>query len=244
MREIILDTETTGLDPSRGDRLVEIGCVELVNRFLTGKVFHRYLNPERSMPLEAFAVHGLSETFLADKPKFAEVADEFLEFIGNDVLVIHNASFDTGFLNAELRRLKKPLIAPDRVLDTLQIARRKHPGQANSLDALCSRYGISNGHRTKHGALLDAEILAEVYAELTGGKQSSLILVDDQGSVTRSDTDSDGSETDTPQVAVRPNMSAKTVVSAEDMKAHALFVKSLGEKAIWKDYFEAESKGG
>ena len=160
MREIVLDTETTGLDPLRGDRLVEIGCVEIVNRFVTGQVFHRYINPERPMSPEAFAVHGLSDAFLADKPVFRQVAEEFLAFIGDDPLVIHNASFDMGFLNAELKRMKKGSLAADRVIDTLAIARRKHPGQQNSLDALCARYGIDNSRRSRHGALLDAEILA------------------------------------------------------------------------------------
>ena len=176
MREIVLDTETTGLDPARGDRIVEIGCVEIVNRFLTGRIFHRYINPERNMPAEAFAVHGLSEAFLADKPVFKAIVDEFLDFIGDAPLVAHNASFDANFINHELKRLGKEPVAPARVIDTLQIARRRHPGQQNSLDALCARYGIDNSRRTKHGALLDAEILAEVYAELSGGKQSSLSL--------------------------------------------------------------------
>jgi DNA polymerase-3 subunit epsilon len=176
MREIVLDTETTGLDPLRGDRLVEIGCVEIVNRFVTGQVFHRYINPERPMSPEAFAVHGLSDAFLADKPVFRQVAEEFLAFIGDDPLVIHNASFDMGFLNAELKRMKKGPLAADRAIDTLAIARRKHPGQQNSLDALCARYGIDNSRRTKHGALLDSELLAEVYLELIGGRQTALIL--------------------------------------------------------------------
>lgn len=236
MREIVLDTETTGLDPQRGDRLVEIGCVEIVNRFLTGRVFHRYLNPERAVPPDAFAVHGLSDAFLSDKPLFSSVADEFLAFIGEDMLVIHNASFDTGFLNAELRRLKKPLISPDRVLDTLQIARRKHPGQPNSLDALCARYGINNAHRTKHGALLDAEILAEVYAELTGGKQSSLMLSPDLGPPTTGERAN--RLADMNAGLTRKGAAPPRPVDIEELQAHNDFITSLGEKAIWNDYRE------
>src|SRR5450756_1758726 len=176
MREIVLDTETTGLDPLRGDRLVEIGCVEILNRMPTGQTFHRHLNPERDMPAEAFAVHGLSSEFLADKPLFVHVVEEFLEFIADAPLVIHNASFDIGFINAELDRIKRPAIARDRLVDTLLLARRKHPGVSNRLDDLCSRYGIDNSRRTKHGALLDAELLAEVYVELTGMRQAQLVL--------------------------------------------------------------------
>jgi DNA polymerase III subunit epsilon len=153
MREIVLDTETTGLDPLRGDRLVEIGCVEMINCMPTGQTFHRHINPERSMPAEAFAVHGLSSEFLADKPLFAHVVDEFLEFIADAPLVIHNASFDIGFINAELDRIKRPAIARDRLVDTLLLARRKHPGVSNRLDDLCSRYAIDNSRRTKHGGL-------------------------------------------------------------------------------------------
>src|SRR5947207_586400 len=176
MREIVLDTETTGLDPLRGDRLVEIGCVEVFNRMPTGQSFHRHINPERDMPAEAFAVHGLSSEFLASKPLFAAVVDEFLAFIGDAPLVIHNASFDIGFINAELERIKRPPIARERLVDTLLLARRKHPGVSNRLDDLCSRYSIDNSHRTNHGALLDAELLASVYIDLIGARQSQLIL--------------------------------------------------------------------
>src|ERR1700687_566009 len=176
MREIVLDTETTGLDPLRGDRLVEIGCVEILNRMPTGQTFHRHLNPERDMPAEAFAVHGLSREFLADKPFFAEVADDFLEFIGDAPLVIHNASFDISFINAELDRIKRPPIARERLVDTLLLARRKHTGVSNRLDDLCSRYAIDNSRRTKHGAMLHAGLLAEVYIDLIGARQSQLIL--------------------------------------------------------------------
>ena len=176
MREIVLDTETTGLDPLRGDRLVEIGCIEIFNRMPTGQTFHRYINPERDMPAEAFDVHGLSSEFLSSKPLFTEVVEEFLEFIGDAPLVIHNASFDIGFINAELDRIKRGPISRDRLVDTLLLARRKHPGVSNRLDDLCSRYAIDNSRRTKHGALLDAELLAEVYIDLIGARQSQLIL--------------------------------------------------------------------
>jgi DNA polymerase-3 subunit epsilon len=236
MREIVLDTETTGLDPLRGDRLVEIGCVEVVNRFVTGQVFHRYLNPERPMSPEAFAVHGLSDAFLADKPVFRDVADEFLAFIGDDPLIIHNASFDMGFLNAELKRLKKSPIASDRAVDTLTLARRKHPGQQNSLDALCARYGIDNSRRTRHGALLDAEILAEVYAELTGGKQSSLLLARDDDTGRAQENRASGA-------LARPlDLPVIVLISDEEREEHRAFVAELGEKALWKTYFGSESK--
>src|SRR5262245_19052926 len=178
MREIVLDTETTGLDPYQGHRLVEIGCIELFNRIPTGGTFHRYLNPERDMPAEAFAVHGLSIDFLRDKPFFHEIVEELIEFIGDAPLVAHNALFDLGFLNSELDRWTKGLVARRRLVGTLMLARRRHPTVPNSLDHLCGRYGIDNSHRTKHGALRDAELLAEVYVELIGGRQASLILVD------------------------------------------------------------------
>lgn len=174
MREIVLDTETTGVEALKGDRIVEIGCVELVNHCPTGRTFHVYINPERDMPDGAFRVHGLSEAFLSDKPVFAAVASDFAAFIADARLVIHNAAFDVGFINMEFGRLGLPAIVPALVVDTLAMARRKHPGASNSLDALCSRYGIDNSRRTKHGALLDSEILAEVYIELIGGKQTSL----------------------------------------------------------------------
>jgi DNA polymerase-3 subunit epsilon len=174
MREIVLDTETTGVEALKGDRIVEIGCVELVNHCPTGRTYHVYINPERDMPDGAFRVHGLSEAFLSDKPVFAAVASDFAAFIADARLVIHNAAFDVGFINMEFGRLGLPPIVPALVVDTLAMARRKHPGASNSLDALCSRYGIDNSRRTKHGALLDSEILAEVYIELIGGKQTSL----------------------------------------------------------------------
>src|SRR5476651_270801 len=178
MREIVLDTETTGLDPAQGHRLVELGCIELLNRIPTGSVFHAYLNPERDMPAEAFAIHGLSAEFLKTHRRFADIVDEFLAFIGDAPLVIHNAGFDHGFLCAELKRVDRVLIARERLVDTLVLARRKHPAGPNRLDDLCGRYGIDNSRRTKHGALLDAEILAEVYLELIGGRQAQLGLAE------------------------------------------------------------------
>lgn len=232
MREIVLDTETTGLDPARGDRIVEIGCVEIVNRFLTGRVFHRYMNPERAMNPEAFAIHGLSDAFLADKPVFREIADEFLAFIGEDALVIHNASFDTNFLNHELKRLKLGPIDPTRVIDTLTLARRRHPGQQNSLDALCARYGIDNSRRTKHGALLDAEILAEVYAELSGGKQSSLGLGEfgsDAGVGTAASRERAAAR-------ARRDVPERQLISEAERERHRAFIAEMGDKALWKDY--------
>src|SRR4051812_40804228 len=228
MREIVLDTETTGLDPLRGDRLVEIGCVEIFNRMPTGQTFHRHLNPERDMPAEAFAVHGLSSEFLADKPLFAHVVEEFLEFIGDAPLVIHNASFDVAFINTELDRIKRLPIARERLVDTLLLARRKHPGVPNRLDDLCSRYAIDNSRRTKHGALLDAELLAEVYIDLIGARQSQLILA----SETRM-TDNSGVG-DTPRrqrdVPLMPR------ITDADREAHRAFVATLGDKPIWNDF--------
>ena len=177
MREIVFDTETTGLDPKTGDRLVEIGCIELVNRVPTGRTFHAYFNPERSMPIEAEQVHGLSDAFLADKPCFREHVLELLDFVADSPLVAHNAQFDFGFVNFELDACGHPCISLDRMIDTLAIARRRHPGAKHSLDALCTRYGIDRSHRVRHGALLDAELLAQVYVELTGGRQIGLQLV-------------------------------------------------------------------
>src|SRR6516225_2259688 len=177
MREIVLDTETTGLDPYQGHRLLEIGCIELVNRFPTGHTFHRYLNPQRDVPAEAFAVHGLSLEFLKDKSLFADISADLMDFIGDAPLVAHNASFDLGFLNAELERVSLPAISRERLVDTLLLARRKYPGGSNRLDDLCQRFGIDNSRRTKHGALLDAELLAEVYVELVDARQAQLGLV-------------------------------------------------------------------
>ena len=179
MREIIFDTETTGLSPADGHRLVEIGCIELVNRIETGRTFHVYLNPDRTMPAEAEAIHGLSALFLADKPRFSEVVDDFLEFIAGAQLVAHNAMFDLGFLNAELKRCSKPPIFAERATDTLAIARTRFPGAKHSLDALCQRYDIDRSMRVHHGALLDAQLLAQVYVELTGGRQIGFDLMEE-----------------------------------------------------------------
>ncbi len=181
MREIIFDTETTGLDPQGGDRLVEIGCIEMVNRVTTGRTFHAYFNPERTMPAAAEAVHGLSDTFLADKPLFAERAADLLEFLEDSPLVAHNAGFDFGFLNAELAICGLEPVSRERMVDTVALARVRHPGAKLSLDALCTRYGIDRSHRTRHGALLDAELLAQVFVELTGGRQIGLELAADAG---------------------------------------------------------------
>ncbi|NPU11722.1 DNA polymerase III subunit epsilon [Bradyrhizobium sp. 83002] len=231
MREIVLDTETTGLDALRGDRLVEIGCVEIINRMPTGQVFHRYINPERDMPAEAFAVHGLSSEFLADKPLFHEVVEDFLAFIGDAPLVIHNASFDIGFINAELDRVKRAAIPRDRLVDTLLLARRKHPGVSNRLDDLCSRYAIDNSRRTKHGALLDAELLAEVYVDLVGARQSQLILTQDTQEIRV------GTAGDTPR-RQRDVPLAPRVTDAE-REAHRAFVATLGDKPIWMEFWPA-----
>ena len=225
VREIILDTETTGLDPARGDRIVEIGAVELLNHLPTGRTFHVYINPERDMPKEAEAVHGLSSTFLKDKPVFASIAQDFMEFLGDDVLIIHNASFDMAFINAELGFLRMESIPPERVVDTLHIARQKHPGAANSLDALCRRYGIDNSRRTKHGALLDSELLAEVYLELIGGRQTALIL---EASVTKK-----AATVVAAQIAFQRPVPLPQRLTEEERAAHTAFVAGLGEHALW-----------
>ena len=227
IREIILDTETTGLDPASGHRIVEIGAVELINHVATGETFHVYLNPERDMPPEAEAIHSLSSAFLADKPTFEAIVDEFNAFLGDAVLVIHNASFDIGFLNAELTFAKRQPILMERVIDTLHIARQKHPGSANSLDALCRRYAIDNTKRTKHGALLDSELLAEVYLELIGGRQVSLSLE------TASSRKTSSPALHNTIARTRPSALAPRL-SEEERRAHDAFVLSLGEQAVWK----------
>ncbi len=234
MREIVLDTETTGLDPNKGDRLVEVGCVELLNRIPTGANFHVYINPERDMPLEAFNIHGLSDEFLRDKPLFADVADEFLAFIGDDPLVIHNAGFDHGFLCAELKRIDRSLIARERLVDTLALARRKHSAGPYNLDALCARYGIDNSRRTKHGALLDAEILAEVYLELLGGRQATLGLGER--------TDSARAGRTAAKAARQRPTALPPRISAEERAAHAAFVATLGEGALWLKYRDSDAR--
>ena len=228
MREIVLDTETTGLDPSQGHRLVEVGCIELLNRIPTGATFHSYLNPQREVPAEAFAIHGLATDFLKDKPLFADIADDFLAFIGDAPLVIHNASFDHGFLLAELKRVERPPIARERLVDTLLLARRKHPAGPNRLDDLCARYGIDNSRRSKHGALLDAEILAEVYLELIGARQAQLGLA--ESGARRGTTRDGGAARREREVPLTPRL------SEAERAAHREFVASLGEKALWRDY--------
>jgi DNA polymerase III subunit epsilon len=227
LREIVLDTETTGLDPFQGHRLVEIGCVELVNRIPSGQTFHRYLNPERDMPAEAEQVHGLSVTFLRDKPLFEDIADELIAFLGDAPLVIHNAAFDVGFLNAELDRVGRPPIGRERMIDTLLLARRKHPAGSNRLDDLCQRYAIDNSRRTKHGALLDAELLAEVYVELIGARQAQLILSQTAALA--------GGAGVSIIIRERPQPLPPRL-SDEERAAHRQFIASLGEKAIWRDY--------
>jgi len=235
MREIVLDTETTGLDPANGHRIVEIGCVELLNAIPTGQNFHVYLDPQRDMPEEAFRVHGLSAEFLAGKPLFGDIGADFLKFVADGKIIAHNAEFDMRFLNAELALLNIAPIASDRVIDTLALARRKYPGAANSLDALCARYGIDTSRRTKHGALLDAEILAEVYAELTGGRQTSLIF---SVGVMASGGNAAGA-----LLKQRPEP-CPPALSAEELAAHRAFIAGLGPKAVWSLYEALETKAG
>lgn len=228
MREIVMDTETTGLNPRQGDRLVEIACVEVVNYLPTGRVFHEYINPERDMPAEAFAVHGLSEQFLSTKPLFSAVARGFLEFVEGAKLVFHNASFDMGFINMELERLGHQRWPMENVIDTLAIARRKHPGGPNTLDALCRRYGVDNSSRTLHGALLDAQILAEVYLHLAGGHQPVLDL--SHAAAAAHKIGSSG-----PIVVARPEPLPVSLAEAE-VAAHDAFVNGLGENPLWRLY--------
>ncbi len=227
MREIVFDTETTGLDPVAGHRVVEIGCVEILNGIPTGKVFHHYLDPQRDMPAEAYAVHGLSADFLAGKPLFKDIVDEFCAFTEGAKLVAHNAEFDFRFLSAELVAVGREPLDPGRMVDTLALARRRHPGSPASLDALCQRYGIDNSRRTRHGALLDAEILAEVYAELNGGRQTTLVF---SGPATRG-----WGGVSSVQRAPRPVPLVPLISEAETL-AHAAFVAGLGKEAIWSKY--------
>jgi DNA polymerase III subunit epsilon len=233
MREIILDTETTGLSPSEGHRLVEIGCLEIVNQIATGAVYHVLINPERDVPDDAYRIHGHSTAFLADKPVFAKIAPEFLAFIGLDRLVIHNAEFDMRFINAELAKIGQDPIPSARVLDTLALARRKHPGAPNSLDALCDRYRIDRSRRVKHGALLDAEILVEVYGELLGGRQRSLVF-----SANERTTRSQGQGAPIAERKFRPSPLPALLTEAESL-AHADHITTLGESAIWRRYEES-----
>jgi DNA polymerase III subunit epsilon len=229
MREIVLDTETTGLSPADGHRVLEIGAVEIVHQALTGKVFHTLINPERDIPQDAARVHGHTAAVLKDKPIFARIVDEFLAFIGDSRLVIHNAEFDMGFVNAELARLGRVPIGMDRVVDTLTLARRMHPGQPASLDALCDRYRIDRSRRVRHGALLDAEILVEIYCELTGGRQRSLAF-GNAGALASPFA----------VVAVVPSLRARprrqSPIEREEATAHARYVQSLGADAIWSRY--------
>ena len=231
MREIVLDTETTGFEPAEGDRIVEIGAVELFNHMPTGRTYHQYINPERAMPAEAFEVHGLGDEFLSEKPVFAQIADAFLEFIGHDSrLVIHNASFDMKFLNAELGWVQRPTIGNDRALDTLAIARKKFPGAPASLDALCRRFGVDNSTREKHGALLDSEILAEVYLELIGGRQPDFGLVTGSGGAQSNDGTGEAWR-------ARPRETPLPArLSEAEAKVHAEFVAKLGDEAVWAKY--------
>jgi DNA polymerase III subunit epsilon len=228
MREIVLDTETTGLNPEEGHRVLEIGAVEIVHQAVTGRVFHRLINPERDIPEDAARVHGHTIATLKEKPVFASIVDEFLAFIGDSALVIHNAEFDMRFVNAELAKLGREPIAMERVVDTLALARRKHPGQPNSLDALCDRYRIDRSRRVRHGALLDAEILVEIYCELTGGRQRVLALGDAQGLA--------GSLA----VALIPRLGERLrrefQIERDEMIAHAQYLQSLGGDAIWFRY--------
>lgn len=228
MREIVLDTETTGLDPASGDRVVEIGCLELVNHVPTGRHYHQYINPERDMPADAFAVHGLSAEFLSEYPVFAGVADAFLDFIEGGKLVIHNAAFDIKFLNHELGRLEKPQIAFDCVIDSLDLARRRHPFGPNSLDALCKRYGVDNSARTLHGALLDCELLADVYLELVGGRQPGLGL---DAVETRTEREDSARNPAAPRPKALPPR-----LTEDEMRAHEAFVAELGADALWSRY--------
>lgn len=231
LREIVLDTETTGTEHASGDRVIEIGCVELLNHIPTGKSYHVYINPERPVSAGALAVHGLSDEFLADKPVFSAVVDEFVEFVGDGRLVIHNAAFDVGFLNAEFARTGHPQIALENVVDTLIMARRKHPGAANNLDALCSRYGIDNSRRTRHGALLDAEILAEVYIELIGGRQVGFDLSLQPAARAGFGAGLPGTA---PREA-RPRTMISRLTDAE-REAHEAFIQTLGSSPLWRDY--------
>ena len=225
MREIVLDTETTGFEPAEGDRIVEIGAVELYNHMPTGRTFHEYINPQRMMPQAAFEVHGLGDDFLRDKPLFKQIGPKFLEFIGDAKLVIHNAAFDMKFLNAELGWINLPLIPMDQAIDTLLIARKKFPGSPASLDALCRRFGIST-ERTLHGALLDSEILAEVYLELIGGRQPDFgLATEEQNAANESSSETWRAK---PRAVPLPPR-----LTQEEAAAHDAFVKTMGDGALW-----------
>lgn len=230
MREIVFDTETTGLDARKGDKLIEIGCVELINRFPTGKTYHQYINPEREVSPGAFDVHGLSWDKLRDKPVFAEIVADFMEFVGEDgILVAHNASFDMGFINAELAAIGRPAYPDERVVDTLVLARRKNPAGPNSLDALCARFGVNNNHRTFHGALLDAELLAKVYLELLGGAQADLGL--------NADNPDEGLDEDGNLWHPKPRPTALPPrLSDAQRAAHAAYISTFSAEPLWSLY--------
>lgn len=237
MREIVLDTETTGLDARGDDRIIEIGCIEIYNRIPTGAEYHCYINPKRDVPAEAEAVHGLSTAFLTDKPTFDAVMDAFLEFIKDDVLVIHNAPFDIGFLNAEMARFDRPALEMERVVDTLQLARRKHPSGPNNLDALCKRYGIDNSKRIKHGALMDSLLLADVYVELLGERQAALSLAVDRDAAAAT------SRSGRRKKALQRPKPLKPRLSEDEIQAHLAFVQTLGDDAVWWRYLKKTSPG-
>lgn len=228
MREIVLDTETTGMDPYEADRIVEIGCVECINHIPTGKTYHVYINPERDMPAEAAAVHGLTEEFLKDKPVFAQIYADFLEFIGDAKLVIHNAAFDMKFINHHLQEMGAPIIPQSRVIDSLLMARQKFPGSPASLDALCKRFNIDNSNRTLHGALLDSELLAEVYLELLGGRQTGLLLESEN----EISTDANGHA-----IEIKSNKPVRPPrifdIPESENAAHRAMIETLGENALW-----------
>lgn len=234
MREIVLDTETTGLDPRDGNRLVEIGCVEVFNHIATGETYHQYINPQRDMPSGAFDVHGLSEEFLSRHPVFADIVDDFLTFIGDSPLVIHNASFDMGFINAELKRLDRPLLPMSQSVDTVRVARRRFPGAPASLDALCRRFEIDNSARTKHGALLDAELLAEVYLELCGGRQPGLSLASAEVGAS-SETQAQGENGGLPSAGTEIRPARPHAPTAHEAAAHEAFIATLKEPMWLRD---------
>lgn len=231
-REIVMDTETTGLNPLTGDRVVEIGAVELFNHVPTGRHFHKYINPERRMTEEAFQVHGLSDEFLADKPRFAEIIDEMLEFLGDATLIAHNAPFDVQFLNFELEKARRPSLG-NAIVDTVVLAREKHPGARVSLDALCKHYGIDNSRRTLHGALLDSEILADVYLELIGGRQVTLALVEETRVAAA------GAVLVAHHAPQRP-APLPPRLDADQLAAHLGLIKTMGEAALW-GYYQDEA---
>ena len=236
MREIIFDTETTGLSPAGGDRMVEIGCIEMIGRVETGRHFHCYFNPDRTMPSEAEAVHGLSDIFLSDKPRFADKVEELLEFIADAPLVAHNASFDFGFLNHELERCGRPHVCMSRMVDTLVMARSRHPGAKHSLDALCTRYGVDRSGRVKHGALLDAQLLAQVYVELTGGRQIRLGLVADTPPV-------EAAVAAVPEAARAIRLPRPHQASAAEVARHRAFLAKIANP-LWERFFAPTSERG